>query len=359
MSRSIRDGVAIALMASTTASMAAAAGIERTPPSTRVLFEEGRYMEFSLSYVDPDVSGTGGSAGPGFPIPGSTGNILKDFSTFGAAYKADLGGRLSYALILDQPFGVSLNYPRGFYEGTSSDLETTALTGMLGYDVTPRWTVYGGLRAQRMEAEGAVPFLGGYTIETDTDIGLGYMAGIAYQRPEIALRVALSYYSGIEHSFDTEEFGSIDGTIDVETPQQVALEFQSGIAANTLIFGSVRWVDWPQFEIDPDNYPLAMPMVAYEDPWMNYRLGIGHQFNERLAGAFEVSYEPQTDTVMPALGPVDGGTILTASLSYDLDPFIISGGVSYGWLNSAENELGTTFDGGTLQGIGIRIGYRF
>ena len=28
----------------------------------------------------------------------------------------------------------------------------------------------------------------------------------------------------------------------------------------------MRWVDWPQFEIDPTNYPLDVPMVEYETP---------------------------------------------------------------------------------------------
>ena len=198
------------------------------------------------------------------------------------------------------------------------NIDTVALTGILAYDVTPAIKIYGGLRAQRMKADGAVPFLGGYTIETDADIGYGYMLGAAWQKPELAMRVALTYRSAIEQDFDTVEFGTINSTLHVETPQSVALEFQSGIAADTLVFGSVRWVDWPQFEIDPTNYPLDVPMVEYEEAWTTWTLGVGRQFTDRLAGAFEVAYEPATDTILTLLGPVDGGVVTTASLSYDV-----------------------------------------
>ena len=61
---------ALAMAASLVTSGAFAAGIERTAPSTRILFEEGRYLEFSFGYVAPDLEGT---AGPGAP----TGNLFE------------------------------------------------------------------------------------------------------------------------------------------------------------------------------------------------------------------------------------------------------------------------------------------
>jgi long-subunit fatty acid transport protein len=359
MPRSVRHGIGAALMASICATTAGAAGIERYVPSIRILFEPGRYLEFSLAYADPDLEGEGGALGPGVPITGSTGDIFDGFSNLGAAFKADLTERLSYALVADQPYGTSTAYPRSLYAGTVANIDTVALTGILAYDVTPAVKVYGGIRAQRMKADSAIPFLGGYDIKTDTDIGYGYMLGAAYQKPEIALRVALTYHSAIRHDFNTVEFGSIDSPLSVETPQSIALEFQSGVAANTLVFGSVRWVDWPQSVTDPVNYPLDVPMVEYEEAWTSYTLGLGRQFNDRLAGALQVSYEPATDTVLTTLGPVDGGVIATASLSYELDPFTISGGVSYGWLGEAENEAGTRFEDGRLTAIGLRLGYHF
>ncbi len=35
------------------------------------------------------------------------------------------------------------------------------------------------------------------------------------------------------------------------TPQSVNIDFQTGIAANTLAFANIRWVHWDQFAVTP------------------------------------------------------------------------------------------------------------
>ena len=40
-------------------------------------------------------------------------------------------------------------------------------------------------------------------------------------------------------------------TTDLETPQSVQLDFQTGVAPKTLVFGYVRWVDWTEFNVTP------------------------------------------------------------------------------------------------------------
>jgi hypothetical protein len=107
-------------------------------------------------------------------------------------------------------------FPGGIpYAGSGADLNTYQITGVLAYDVNPNVKVYGGLRAQRLDAEATLAFVGptfglpGYTVDADSDWGYGYLVGAAYARPEIALRVALTYFSKIEHNLDTTEFGGI------------------------------------------------------------------------------------------------------------------------------------------------------
>lgn len=362
MSRYFERGGILALTVFASASMAPAAGIERIAPSTRLLFETGRYVDFALNYVDPSLDGEGGGVA-GFPIPGSTGDLFGDFASWGVGYRDDLAERLSFALSVDQPYGVRTRFPQGFYDATTANIDAVALTGILAYDATPNVKVYGGLRVQRMVADGAVPIAGSYAVETNSDLGLGYVLGVAYHKPEIALRVALSYYSAIDHAFDATEissaFGPTASTLEVTTPQQVALEFQTGITERMLVFGSVRWVDWPQFVIDPTFYPPDQPMTEYEASWTSYTFGIGRQLTERLSGALQASYEPSTGTVLTTLGPVDGSTLVSAQLSYDLGSITVAGGATYGWLGAAENGLGTRFDDGTVRAVGIRVGYRF
>ncbi len=362
------------------ATSAQAAALERAVPSSRVLFEEGRYGEFSLVYSDPDQSGDGGLVPPllggPFAIPGSTGDVFDPHVNVALAYKAMLTDRVSYALIFDQPYGADTTYGQGFYDGTEADLQTQQISAIVAFDPTPAVKLYGGLRAQRMEADAAIPFIGPtaglppYTVETDTDYGYGWLVGAAYQRPEMALRVALTYWSEIDHEFDTTEFGGLvipgvfDGNTrtDITTPQSASLEFQSGVAPDTLVFGSVRWVNWSNFAIEPPAYLIATggrALVDYEEDWWTYTLGLGRRFNETWAGALSLTYEPETDTELTTLGPYDGRKSATASLSYTRAAVTVTGGLTYGLLGDTDNVLATDYNDGSVLAAGVRVGVSF
>ena len=358
---------------------ALAAGIERSAPSTRVLFEEGRYIELSFRTVQPDLTGIGGDAsalgGPSMAAPGGTGDLLSTYSSLGAAYKADLSDQLSYAFILDKPVGVDTAYPLvagSIYSGTTANLDGTQLTGILAYDVTERVKVYGGLRAQAIEADAALPFIaaaaGGYSVDASRDWSTGYMVGAAYQIPDIALRVALTYYSKIDHELATVEtipfLTTLNDSVEISTPQSVNLEFQSGIAENTLLFGSVRWVDWSEFAISPTLFSsptvVNQPLVDYQEDWTTYTLGIGRRFNENWSGAIQVSHEPAADYVpLTTLGPVDGRTSIGLAATYTEGNMKVTAGVTYVKLGETQNFAATNFDDGDAIGFGIRFGYSF
>lgn len=357
--------LALAAGLAAAATAAQSAGIERAAPTTRALFEEGRYLEFSATWADPELSGQGGTAlVPGVgaipAAPSGTGDLLDSYATLGFAYKSDLTDRWSYAFILDQPWGVDTTYPTspGVYSDVRARFDSVQLTGILAYDATDRVTVYGGLRAERISASASLPFVGGYTVETDTQTNLGYMVGAAYRIPDIAFRVALTYSSAIDHTMNTTEFGALETQTDIETPQSVNLEFQTGIAADTLLFGSIRWVDWSEFVIEPPNYPLVT-LVDYEEDWVTYTLGVGRRFTETWSGFAQVSHEPATDTVLTTLGPVDGRTSLGLGATWTEGRVSVTAGASYTWLGEAENRLGTEFGDGSAVGLGVRVGYSF
>ena len=62
---------------------------------------------------------------------------------------------------------------------------------------------------------------------------------------------------------------------------------------------------------------------------------------------------------MPTLAPYDGQVTGTLGLSYDIEKFNFSGGISYGVLGDAENDLGTDFNDGSVWGAGLRVSYSF
>ena len=362
---------------------ASAAALEHTVPSfVRIFFEDGTYGELGLSYAAPDLDGKGANvpaALGGGRVDGNTGDLLKNYWSFSTALKGDFAfnDRLSWLLTFDQPYTAQTQYrqgsfPAGFsYAGTEADLDTYQLTAGLAYDATPNVKLYGGLRAQRMDATAALPILAGYRISADDDWGYGGYLGAAYHRPEIGLRVALTYASKISHALPTTEsstlFGSVNDTTDVDTPQSVTLEAQTGVAADTLVFGSVRWVDWSEFAIAPDMYAditeLVLgerrPLVDYPKDWWTYNLGVARQFTPDFAASFSVTYEPQVNEVLTTLGPVDGRTTLNLGASYEIGQATVSAGLVYGWLGDATNLLDTKYRDGTVVGGGLRIGYNF
>ena len=229
-----------------TAGAVSAGGVERAVTSPTLLFEPGNYFEFSFSHAGPDVSGTQAvtvpvAPGIAFPAGASSGNMAEDFTLFSFGLKKQLSDKLDLAIVLDQPIGANVNYRAGtgyIYGGSTATINSNALTAMLRYRVNDNISVYGGLKAER--AKGNVALFNGYTMSTSNETDFGYMVGAAYEKPEIALRVALTYNSAITHRFAVTENGAPSLPFETEVPQPVALDFQTGVAKDTLVFGSVR-----------------------------------------------------------------------------------------------------------------------
>ncbi len=359
------------------------AGIERTPPSSRILFEDGRYIEFSYSHVTPTLEGDGGVYPNAAPAaPNGTGNLLDSYAALGFGYKADLNDQLSYAIIVDESAGVDTYYPSvagSGYAGTQARLNSLQITGILAYDLSDSVKLYGGLRAERMDATATLPFFGtlnplipfpvSYDVDAEKDWSGGYLIGAAYARPDIALRIALTYYSRIDHTLDTTEtVSSIAGTsvvkdsVDISMPESVNLEFQTGIVADTLLFGSVRWVNWSEFEISPTDFTqrTGQPLVDYQKDWITYTLGVGRKFTDNWSGSIQASWEPAADYVpLTTLGPIDGRRSIGVAAIYSQDHLKVTTGLSYFDLGKTENFAQTKFDDGHALGIGVRVGYTF
>lgn len=352
---------------------AIAGGVERTTQSPAVLFEEGTYGELSFGSFSPSVSGVGT---PFSGTPGaSSGSKAPSYFQFGLAFKTDFNERLSAALIYDQPFGADVDYPAGtgyFAQGSTAELRSNAVTALLRYEFDGGVSVYGGPRFQTLSAEANVPFIAGYEAEGERDEGFGYVLGVAYEIPDIALRVALTYNSAIEHELDTTESSlagaGIESVTEINTPQSVNLDFQTGIAPGTLLFGGIRWVEWSEFDITPTVYEGLTgggSLVSYDDDTITYTLGLGRQLTDEWSVAGSIAYEPSTGGFASNLGPTDGFTRLGLGATYAASEAIdVSFGVTYAFIGDAETTLDGTNAAGVFEdnsgwGGGIRIGYRF
>ncbi|MEL6914969.1 MAG: outer membrane protein transport protein [Pseudomonadota bacterium] len=384
------------------ASAASAGGVDRSGQGVGVIFSEtgasGGYAQFSFGNVNPTANG-GFTLGGGL-LPGEA-SPLGNYAQAGFAYKQQLTDALSLTLIYDQPFGAQVSYDSGApFFGGFAEIESDAFTVLGRYELGNGLSVHGGVRALKLEGEIFTLFDGGANpalLSAESDFEFGGVLGVAYERPDIALRVALTYSSAIDVGFDGTESrldpaggpGGVpdptaaatitaDSAFDVEFPESINLDFQSGVAEDTLVFGTVRWVGWGGFNLTTDGAGLAnlstgLPgrgdseYVNFEEDTVTYTLGVGRRLSDQLSVALSYTYEAEGNKPSTtALAPTTGLQSIGLSGSYALDGGVtISGGVTYGIPgdqiveNSVVDGGEVLFDDNEVIGVGIRVGFAF
>ena len=371
---------ALAAIAVPLATPALSGALDRTGQPIDPLFEPGGYVELSFGSAYPDVSARQVRELGGIPAGAESGDLTERFSTVGLAVKRDFGERLSGALIYDQPFGADVAYPLQpfFAAGSTASVEADAITALLRYRMDNGFSVHGGLRYQRVNGQVTIPFAAApvgptadqpYTNDSDYDEGLGYVAGVAYERPEIALRVALTYSTEVSHALRTVEGGPIPAvsTTRFDLPQSVRLDFQSGVAPDTLVFGSIRWADWSDFEVRPQSYSspfvTGAPLLFYPQDITTYSIGVGRRLTERVSAALSVSYEDNYDHFVSNLGPTAGITTIGLGATYAFDRVEVTGAVQYGFIGDARTAVGgvqvAEAQDNDVVAVGLQVAYRF
>ncbi len=340
------------------ASAAHAGGLDRSGQGIGVLFESGGFVELSYGMVSPNVTGTFGGAV-------SSGNMAPTYSQFSLGVKTDINSKLSVALVMDQPWGADVSYPTSAapypFAGTTASLTSQGLTAIGRYRFSDRVAAHAGVRFETLNGEASIPSLG-YALDVTGDGGTGYLVGLSYEIPDIALRVALTYNSPVTQTLTGTEVSVVPASFDVTTPQSVNLDFQSGIAADTLLFGSIRWVDWSEFEISPPVYVGAAggPLVSYDSDAVTYSLGVGRKFSDAFSGSISLGYEASKGGTASNLAPTDGYFSVQLGGKYTSGNMSISGGVRYVMLGDATTEvIGADFSGNSAIGVGIKVGYSF
>ena len=357
-----------AAVATLTAASVAAGGIDQSRQPVDLLFKDGNYAQIGFGYWMPDVRGTDA-------FGGASGNVYGDISDLSFGVKRQITDRWSAALLVDQPWGVAVDYPgTSFpYAGTSARVKSASITGLVRYRFDDRFSLHAGLRATEIDGTVALDGIAfgniGYRWQGDATWGLGYVVGGAYEVPAIALRVALTYSSETRHALPASETlaglpNPLHSTTDVTMPQSVNLDLQTGITPRTLLYGSVRWVNWKDWSVAPQGFQaIGGDLVRFDSNALTYRLGVGRQFTDTFAGALEVSYETPKDTNMTPLAPYDGYTAISVGGTYTLASRVdLSAGLAYDLLGDADVEANgviSRFDHNHAVAAAFRIGYRF
>ncbi|MFX0544424.1 OmpP1/FadL family transporter [Roseovarius sp. S1116L3] len=355
-----------------------AGNLDQNQTPIDIIFQPGNYAELSYTFVDPTVTGRD-------LLGNSISNLANSYSLVGSGLKFQLTDQISLALFQDQPYGVDVQYngdPATTLLGrTLADADTTALNMLVRYQFGNGMSVYGGPRVVRAEGQvtlsglayGGPPgtALNGYNVNFRSDQAVGYILGAAYEIPDIAFRAALTYHSEVELDMPAIETFPGGGPVlslgetTTKLPQSVKLQAQSGIAPDTLAFGSIRWSEYSVFTLDPPSGP-APNLTELDDSW-TYELGIGRRFTEKFSARISYIYEDETgnDLVSP-LSPTKGKQAVSLGGEYRVtDAVTLSGGVRYIWIGDAIAETGTpdapraVLTGNDAVAVAMKIGVSF
>lgn len=402
-----------------------AAALDRSGQSISAFLQPGNYFEAGISVLDPNVSGkVRNGYSPSAAPPSAIGLQNTNLSDMGddyyfpsAALKLQVTDHFSFGLLYDQPFGADATYSLSdtvsvaaggvglFHNGTEStevEVKTQSISMIFGYQPTENFNFYAGPVYQTVEGDvqlrglayGGNATFGGYNASIKETGDIGWLAGAAFQIPDIALKASVTYRSEIEHSVNVKEsfnsaglFAALNAApslnTDITTPQSVNLDFQTGIMANTVAFANVRWVDWSNFSIQPYKFGLAsknalvqsqsgkpeFDLVAYTDDQISATVGVGRKLNDQWAGNVSVGWDSGAGNPVTTLGPTEGYWNVGLGAQFSPTPqTFIAGGVKYFWLGDAKAQTGAQFDTAGYVAefkdnhaiaYGLKMGYKF
>jgi len=332
--------------------MAQAGGFDRSGQDTSIILKEGNLLEITSVSVSPKVTGTYSEAQSGGVIK----DVAPDYNFTNLAFRTEISDDMALAIIQDQPYGAGVNWTDGVthnpaagekavsYNGVKAEINTSAVTALVSYDMADDVTLYGGIKNQSISATASNPVVGGYSISTNTDSSVGYVLGAAIEKPEIAMRVAFTYHSKVGHDLSIIEKYAVPtpvpSTLSFDSPEAYNLDFQTGIAANTLLFGTIRHVKWKQFSLKPGLYnSLTTPdgttvapnsgkaLKEFTNNPTTYSIGLGRKFTDQWSGAVTYGTEAAEGTAGGPLGPTDGFTKMGLGVTYTGDKASVTVGV--------------------------------
>ena len=468
--------LAVAIATLSVASMANAAGLDRSGQDITAFLQDGTYAEAVYTYIDADVSGYDSAnnaiTSNNYVKGDKVDDIAESYDFFRYGVKTDINDTFSIGVLYDEPFGAAAKYEGnnnfvaqggvdasigeltgGLFssqagiggaiaaanatandttetpaaraaaaaqarqlaialgaaraeagtagEGTNVEVRSENLTAILGMKLgaDKNFQIYGGPVAQRVQADVKLRGLAygpasGYTAHVSPDQDYGWLAGVSYSKPEIALKAALTYRSEIDHDMRISEnyplleevaliqgapaavaaaAANRSGTFEITTPKSVNFDFQTGINPTTLATAKVRWVPWSDFEIVPPLYnevskgsygPDGLALVGYDDDQWQVELGLA----KRLAPAFAVSgsvgWDSGSGDPTTSLGPIDGYYSVGLGAKYNVTPeWAVSAGGKYLWFGDAKGKLPTQKLVGDFQDndgyiLGVKLSYQ-
>ena len=349
-----------------------AGGWETGKFDTSFMYNEGNYAELSYGNLNYSVSGT--------TQAGVSHDMANDQTRMNLSGKFQFGsfdiGLTSFSSGAIQMDGQSAILPQCDLDNQatwgacsvvpSADVKMDTRAVLARYKINENFSVLGGLRQVSLEDSSVTTIAATYNIDATSQTGRVY--GLAYERPEIALRLeilrsdAISFgLSGTATALDLPLSGS-----DMVVPEATTINFQTGIAEGTLLMASAHRVSWANSQINVD-VPLAGGLIDIDSAFTDttsYSLGIGRALSDATAVNVSYSWEDGAGaTSTDAFTMSNGSKTLSLGVRHIIGDMTLSGGVSYTQVGDVSVTHPTTltanYENNSVMSFGVKVGYSF
>ena len=375
------------------AQLSNAAGLERRNIDTDFLFADGMVVDLGVGSVAPSFTPSQGGA---FAFEAGK-NIAQSFSVTTGSFKAAMNDNLDLGVWhTNSGNGVHVDYGAvtgpgmtGAFNSTFTAVTNSAQikadvsipTTMVAarYSINENLSIIAGakyvnvssgqlmLPSEMGVADPAAPG-GDATIDTTSvwnlgrKDGTGTVFGVAYEIPEIALRVSLVSEGDIALSVPTTTGGGVaaNGNSTASIGDAITLSFQTGIAENTLLFGSVRQSNWADNQISVPTAAGLAQVTSFKDG-ENFTIGIGRKFSEKLSASLSYYFSDGDGNGASELSPYGETKTVSLGAKYTLNE---GTDVSFG-LSQSERGDATTgnfaakLTGSSVTSFGVKLTHRY
>ena len=373
-----------------------AGGWEASALDTGFMYKDGNYGELSYASLDYDVKATALKAPGGTASYITEKNIVKDqnrtvfsFKTSVSDFTLGLSSFTSAAMKLN---GSGSTYYSG--NGTaipSADAEISTLAFLSKYSYSENFDVLLGVNQNTLAASTATTSRGTYKISGKS--GMGEIYGVAYSKPEIALRVELlaqpkakmttstnyvpSAYgvgtiaaalAGGDSACTVVPAGGVNFNSTLSRPETYTLNLQTGIAENTLLIGSIHKTNWSKSQIDVPTGCSASATGSKFTDTTTTKVGVGRKLSDNWSVLASYQQETGGNKTTTSLFTVNNGyQSINLGVSYTVDNITISGGYSYTDIGdvsvvipvSGTNTTFATYKNNTASALGLKVGVSF
>ena len=350
-------------------------GWEASRLDTSMMYNDDGYAEVATTSISYDVSATSGAN-----VGAVKHGMAKDQTRTSFGFKTQFGnfdvGLSSYnsgAIQLDgqaAAAGVSLV--------PSADVTARSLALMGKYRINENMSAFAGLNRYTVATSTVTTIAAAYEVSGNE---IAPVVGAAYENKEIALRVEAVFQPKTDMTLTAKSATIAGGGLAAATavsgsslviPQTITLNFQSGVAEDTLLFGSIHQADWDNAQIAiPGNATTLAPAIGSSfSSKTAYSVGLGRKINDDLS--LIASYSTEDGGGSTSTDPftlTDGYQTLGVAARYTRDNMTFTAGYGYTKVGDVDVTLDLTalgmpiltadYNDNDISAIGVKIGFSF